>query len=214
MPHRRVPNTDPPAGSMPPADTGVLRERVYNLERSVTTTQQELHEIRSVMATGEDIRSVQAGIAAISADVKQQLAAITGEMKNYGKPQWQAIGVGVTVLALMGGILYWPIRDKQGDHQDRLSRIEQNYVPERVHQREWDQRDKALKELRDRTEDNTKELVPREVFTQRTDELSRQIAEISRRQGDVYTARDVILDLRNEVRQLKERVYNSAPSRP
>src|SRR5690242_12714567 len=102
MPHRRRMNGDPPPNSMPPADTGILRERVYNLERNVLTTQGELHEIRSVMATGEDVRQLKGNIENIATEMKASLASITTEMRQYGKPQWPAISVGVSVLVTLG----------------------------------------------------------------------------------------------------------------
>lgn len=195
MPNRsraRVLNGDPPAGSMPPADTGILRERVYNLERNVLNTQGELHEIRAVMATGEDVRQLQTNISAIASEMKAAISSISSEMRQSGKPQWQAISVVLTFCLAIGALVYWPIREKQSDQHDRIASIERSFVPERVHQREWQARDEAIKDLRLRTEKNQEALVRTDVFSQATQILQRQVDEIRRDVGGVVTTRDAL----------------------
>lgn len=203
MPHRRQVNGDPPAGSLPPADTGILRERVYNLERNVLNTQGEIHEIRAVMATGEDVRQLQSNLAAIAAKMESAIAGISSEMRQHGKPQWPAISFALAFAVAIGALVYWPIREKQSDQNDRMSLLERTYVPREVHTREWQTRDDALKELRARTEKNQDSLTPREIFNQTTQSLQRQIEEIRKDVGGVVTTRDVLQATERKIDRLE-----------
>lgn len=196
-------NGDPPPGSMPPADTGILRERVYNLERNVLSTQGEIHEIRSVMATGEDVRQLQNNIGALAAEMKSSIATITAELRQHGKPQWQALSLMLTFALAIGALVYWPIREKQSDQHDRLTMIERNYVPERTIMREWQVRDDALRDMRARTEKNQDALTTRDIFNQTTQSLQRQIEEVRKDVGGVVTTRDVLQATERKIDRLE-----------
>lgn len=97
-------------------ETAVLSDRVTHTQQNLVAVQSEIHELRSVMATTDDIR-----------DLARQVGALGAKIETMGRPQWQVMwsgmGVGVSVLIMIGTMAYLPIRDKQTDLMDRLNYI-------------------------------------------------------------------------------------------
>lgn len=68
--------------------------------------------------TGEHLASLETRVGALENGVSQiitTLNALAGKMEDRSRPQWQAIGVGVALLGLLGGFAYWPIREALSD---------------------------------------------------------------------------------------------------
>lgn len=68
--------------------------------------------------TGEHLASLETRVGALENGVSQiitTLNALASKMEDRSRPQWQAIGVGVALLGLLGGFAYWPIRESLND---------------------------------------------------------------------------------------------------
>jgi hypothetical protein len=117
----------------PPMNVDIIRERMMNNERAVITLQGEVREISAQMATQADVRAVINSVTGLSTKIDQ-----------IGRPQWTAISVGITVIVILGGLIYWPIREKQSDQAEILrmhdSRFER-YMTRAEIEREWARRD-------------------------------------------------------------------------
>lgn len=195
MPHRRRPvNGDSMSSSSAsfPTSAEVLRERVYNNERLTIALQGEVHEIRSTMATQEDVRSLQAG-----------MAGIAGKLDQIGRPQWQALSVMLGALVVIGGLVYWPIRESQSEAKEFIREMRLAVVPRVEHEKEWRRAELALTETRTRIEKNQEALVPRDVFMSTTTGLQRQVDEIRRDVGGVVTTRDALQSLEKKQERLE-----------
>lgn len=130
-------NRTPPSISHSSGEAAaVVRERVTQNERNITALQGQLQEVFSTMATQEDVRTLTANISALGT-----------KLDVMRTPQWQMISVVVTVVVLIGGLVYWPIREKQYDQSAIIQRHELEIVPRIEHTREWDRTERARDKL-------------------------------------------------------------------
>lgn len=173
-----------------------LSERVENQGRDIV-------DLRSNMNTG--FRNIEGSIKALS----DQLA--TG-----GKPHWQAIGVALTAVALIGALAYWPIREQQSDLKSALAVVSENMVT----REELDWRASRGAEDRLRTETAIKEirgdLVSRGEHMQKwasyDNQLAnqqRQIDEAKNALGSTYSLRDYIQRLTDRIDMLEQRTLRT-----
>lgn len=76
----------------------------------------------------------QKGVDALTiqvADLKEQVASLAKAVERLAekqdisaRPNWAAIAVAVSVVGLVGAILYWPIREQFGDIKIAAARTE------------------------------------------------------------------------------------------
>lgn len=101
--HSRPRSTEPSA----------LGVRVDNLADDMHGFRVDLQGIRGQMATKDEITNLASSIA-----------GLTSKYDAARAPNWQALGVAVTVLSLIGGILYLPIREATQDLKSAALRAE------------------------------------------------------------------------------------------
>lgn len=133
-------------------------------------------------------------------NVATQLGALSSKIDERSRTPWAvliaAAGFMLLFMSTIGVLAYRPIdqeqtrlaqdiRELKREINSDLRAINAQIVPRGEHTEKW--------------ESNRNQIV----------NLQRQIDEVQKRSGDVYSARDVILDLRNEVKDLKARVYSN-----
>lgn len=91
-------------GRIRSSEPSALGVRVDNLADDVHGFRSDLQGIRGQMATKDEISNLAAAIA-----------GLTSKYDAARAPNWQALGVAITVLSLIGGILYLPIREATQD---------------------------------------------------------------------------------------------------
>lgn len=79
------------------------------LDERVTNQGRRLTDIESDMKAG--FRSVEASLSAFMNETRNSIAALSTAIAERNKPQWQALGVMLTFVALVGALAYWPIRE-------------------------------------------------------------------------------------------------------
>lgn len=191
----------------PMASWARLSERVENQGKDIV-------DLRSNMNTGFQ-------------GVNANLNALSNELRSNSRTQWPAIwaalSVGVAILTGLGFMALQPIKDSIGsiredaktqaaNSADALSSV----VDKMVTQKEMEWRTARGTEDRARTEASVRDLresqVPRleldrvfESYNQQFKDQQRQIDEIKTAQGNVYGARDIIMELReNQQRMQRE----------
>lgn len=200
-------NDDMPNGSdyrvYTDAVTAQLGERVTNLGRRQT-------DLEAEMRAG--FKAVESGMASIANELRSSVAALSTNLAERNKPQWQALGVAITFCTVIGGLAYWPIQSSTADLKTAISGLSEKIVT----QKEMEWRTARGQEDRQRTEAAIKDirdgLVPRaehervwQNYTSKDEDLQRQLNEIKQAQGNVYGARDVILDLRERLDRVERR---------
>lgn len=202
-----------------------LSQRTANLENVVSDIRREL---------GTSISAVNSAVLNMSSKFDEKFAAMTTQMAERNRPQWQALSVVLATLVVIGGLVYWPIRESQSDLKSALQMVSANMVP----REELDWRSDRAREDRARTEANITDIrdktVPRNEWMERnlsrdhdidnlrgavmreTTNLQRQVDEVKQVQGNIYNARDVILDMRGRLDRLEgeraEWLRQSAPA--
>jgi C-terminal processing protease CtpA/Prc len=177
--------------------TAQLGERVTNLNRRQS-------DLETEMRSG--FKQIESSMTSMSSEMRSAVAALSTNMAERNKPQWQALGVALTFATILGGLAYWPIQSSTNDLKAALANLSDKIVT----QKELEWRTARGQEDRARMEANVADiragLVPRaehervwQNYTNKYQDLQRQLDEVKEAQGSVYGARDVILDLRQRL---------------
>lgn len=194
---------------------GILSQRTTNLETLV--------------------QSINQSIGAMSTKVEERFNALSATMAERNKTQWpviwSAIGVSFAVLAYFVTQALEPIKSNQVRFEQTIMSLaaETNRSIEAlgaksVTRDELDWRSQRGAEDRKRTEEAIAVLragsVDRDEWLQQVHgrdqqvtELSRRIDEIRENLGNQYTTRDLLLQLQQELNELRRRVSEAGSSR-
>jgi C-terminal processing protease CtpA/Prc len=185
--------------------TAQLGERVTNLNRRQS-------DLETEMRSG--FKQIESSMSSMSTEMRSAVSALSSNIAERNKPQWQAIAVALSFCTIVGGLVYWPIKDDTSGVKASILLITERMVT----QKELEWRTARGVEDRQRTEASVKDiresLVPRaehervwQNYTNKDEDLQRQVDEIKQAQGSVYGARDVILDLRQRLDRVeRERI--------
>jgi len=88
------------------AITAQLGERVTNLGRRQTDLETE---VRS------GFKNIDTAVTSLANETRASIAALSTNLAERNKPQWQALGVALTFAAMLGGLAYLPIREATSD---------------------------------------------------------------------------------------------------
>jgi uncharacterized protein YdaU (DUF1376 family) len=198
-------------GFDPMASWARLSERVENQGKDII-------DLRSNMNTGFQ-------------GVNANLATLSNELRNSSKTQWPAIwaalSVGVAILTGLGFMALQPIKDNSVRLEEAIVRVSdasqaavKSVADNMVTQKEMDWRTQRGAEDRKRQDDALTDIrsatVSRNEWSERNhardneiSELSRRIDELRQEVGSVYGTRDVIADLKSEVRTLRQRFFEA-----
>jgi Zn-dependent M16 (insulinase) family peptidase len=189
--------------------TAQLGERVTNLNRRQS-------DLETEMRSG--FKQIESSMTSMSSEMRSAVAALSTNMAERNKPQWQALGVALTFATILGALAYWPIQSSTTDLKTALANLSDKIVT----QKEMEWRTTRGQEDRARMEANVADiragLVPRaehervwQNYTNKDQDLQRQVDELKQAQGNVYGARDVILDLRERLDRVERQRLSSQP---
>lgn len=193
-------------GSFDPiAQWARLSERVENQGKDII-------DLRSNMNTG--FQNIQAGLASLTSELR-------GSTKTQWPVIWSAIGVCFVVITAIGGLAYAPVTSGMARLDDALTSLSEKIVT----RQEMDWRSQRGMEDRTRTDIAVSDLrtntVTRSEWTERSQAYSQQIQDLNRRidelrqdVGSVYGTRDVILDMRKEIDNLRQRLTTMRMAAP
>ncbi|MDR6670165.1 hypothetical protein J2X71_006452 [Rhizobium sp. 1399] len=88
------------------AITAQLGGRVTNLGRRQTDLESE---VRS------GFKNIDTAVTSLANETRASIAALSSNLAERNKPQWQALGVALTFAAMLGGLAYLPIREATSD---------------------------------------------------------------------------------------------------
>lgn len=176
------------------AATAQLGERVTNLGRRQTDMESEMRA---------SFKSIDTAVTGLANETRSSIAALSTNLAERNKPQWQALGVALTFAAMLGGLAYLPIREATGDLKSAVTILSERMIT----RQEMDWRQARGVEDRSRMESSVKEIrdaqVPRDElartwqnYDQRFMDQQRQLDELKAVQAGIYGARDVIMEMR------------------
>ena len=183
------------------AVTAQLGERVTNLGRRQS-------DLETEMRAG--FKQVENGMSAIANEMRTSISALSSNLSERNKPQWQAIGVAITFCTVIGGLAYWPINASTARLENAVATLSDKIVT----RQEMEYRQQRGAEDRTRLETSIKDVrdaqVPRAELErvwqsqdQATAQLQKQIDELKANSASVYTPRDVLLDNRERIDRLE-----------
>lgn len=149
--------------------------------------------------------------------VGDNVAALSAKFDKKSEIPWQALGVMLGFVGLIGGALYWPIREGQSELKSAMVEVTKVLSRDFVTIRELDNRSARTVDERKRLElDITnieRDLVPRGEHTERWRGFDNQVANLQRQIddqkkafGDTYSLRDAMQQYRRELDDLRQRV--------
>lgn len=161
----------------------------------------------------EDLGSIQTrvhhleqGLIGLSKDVREGFSRITEQFQAQAsrfeqdrRPQWQAYGVMLTGIVVLGTMAYWPIREQQTRLEALINKMDEG----KVSRAEFALTQERGREYRERSTED---------LTRTTADLQRQIDELKRSAGDTYSLRDAFLEWKQETKELKEMVLRGRPA--
>jgi hypothetical protein len=194
------------------AMTAQLGERVTNLGRRQS-------DLESEMRSG--FKQMESAVSSLANEMRGSVAALATNIAERNKPQWQALGVALTFCTILGGLAYWPINSATTDLKASVSVI----MDKMVTQKEMEWRTARGAEDRQRMEQSIKEVrdaqVPREELSrvwqsddQQKASLQKQIDELKQAQANTYSARDLLLDMRERQDRLERQIYGTRSPAP
>lgn len=152
------------------------------------------------------VHHLEQGLTTLSRDVRDGFARITEQFQTQAtrfeqerKPQWQAYGVMLSGMVILGTLAYWPIREQQARLETLIAKVDDGSV----RRAEFDL-------TQDRGRETRTQLA---ADIARTGvELQRQIDDLKKSQSDTYSLRDVVIELKQNQKELLERIYGQRPS--
>ncbi|NLS07265.1 hypothetical protein HGP14_28665 [Rhizobium sp. P32RR-XVIII] len=194
------------------AVTAQLDERVTDLGRRQTDLEPEMRA---------GFKGIDAAVTALANETRASIAALSTNLAERNKPQWQALGVALTFAAMLGGLAYLPIREATSDLKRSVGILAEKMVT----QSELEWRTQRSAEDRARTDGSVKELrdaeVPREEldrvfasYDQRFTDQQRQLDDVKQAQGNVYGARAILLDLREWIDRIERQRLSAGQTGP
>jgi uncharacterized protein YifE (UPF0438 family) len=189
--------------------TAQLGERVTNPNRRQSDLENE-------MRCG--FKQIESSMSAMSSEMRSSVAALSTNMAERNKAQWQALGVALTFCTISGGLAYGPINAATTDLKSAVGTISEKMVT----QKEMEWRTQRGAEDRQRSDSMIKELreeqVPRKeldrvwtAYDQRIVDQQRQLDELKQAQGAIYGARDVIMDMRERLDRVERQRLSQPP---
>lgn len=183
------------------AATAQLSERVTNMGRRINDVEVEMRAGFNQLGNS---------LSSSTNETRTSIAALSASMAERSRPQWQALSVMLGVVVILGGLVYWPIREATADQKAALALVAEKMVT----RDELDWRAARGAEERARTDAAIADLrasdVTRAEWQERNRardgeiaELSRRIDEVRQQMGSVYGTRDVLLDLRERLDRLE-----------
>lgn len=169
---------------------GALNERVENLSNRVAGL--ESHMTRGFSG------------------IEEKISGLASSFNDKQRPQWQAYGVVITVVVILGSLVYWPIREQQSALKAEIVDIGANAFT----REELDYRAERSAEDRMRMQASIEAIeasvVPRgeheEKWRGNTAALAaiqNQIDVMRAQAGDTYTLRDAVMDMRERLDRIE-----------
>lgn len=156
-----------------------------------------LHVEQSLAALGKDMREGFAQNARQVADIasrfQEQVQAQATRFEQERKPQWQAYGVMLTGIVVLGTMAYWPIREQQTRLEALVIKMDEG----KVSREEFALTQERGKEYRERSTSDLKQAVI---------EVQRQIDDLKKQAGETYSLRDVVVELKQNQKEMQEMV--------
>ncbi|WP_309567051.1 hypothetical protein [Methylobacillus flagellatus] len=151
-----------------------------------------LHVEQSMATLSRDMRD---GFALVGKQITEQ----SERFSQSQKPQWQAYGVMVTVVVVLGGLVYWPIREQGARIETALYQIDKD----KLDRTEFVTAQERGKETRERI---NADILRGDI------ELQRQIDELKKQAMDTYSLRDVVVELKQNQKEMQEMVLRGRPN--
>jgi hypothetical protein len=169
------------------------------------------------------------GIEASMQDIAQAVRNLSVKIEDRGRPQWQALGVGLSAVLAIGGLVYWPLAQGLDRFEKAQTRLSDTVVSKEdfllITNAGKERRDDAQRTTDSRLariekdNDNTQsQIVPRGEIAEKwagqrsiNDNLQREIDEARSQLSSLYSPRDELTTLGKKVDDLERDLRDLRP---
>lgn len=144
-----------------------------------------------------DYRDLKGMVITLDRKLDTSMAAISQKLDDSRQPAWQAYGVMLTAITIIGALAYWPVRENQTELRETIKTLATGVVYTRRYENNMQNVKEELEKLR--TEKASKDLE-----NERTENAQRQIEEL-KDAVLTLTPRAATIDLRARVQALESR---------
>ena len=181
---------------------------------------EELGILRTRMVAFEkDLQDLGNAIQQQFSGISSTIASLSTKLDERAKIPWPALGVMLTFLTIIGGLVWWPVREGQARTEAALleqARIIAEINKDKVSARELDSRaartQTDLSRLREDIQAVDRVTVPRGEHEEKwrghdrqVESLQRQIDDLKKFNTDLVSARDFLKNLDDRMRALERR---------
>lgn len=78
-----------------------------------------------VEGQGRRLSSLEQTVTTGFRQIEGSISALSTEYRNGQRPQWQAMGVILSAMIVLIGLLYWPVREQQADTKSDIAALSQ-----------------------------------------------------------------------------------------
>lgn len=188
--------------------------------KSANMREQSRHDIG---ALEQRVYGVEQSLQAIS----QQIGALGSKIEERAKIPWPALGVMLSFLTIVGGLVWYPVKGDLGRLETAMIKIVDSVPTNREIEASSKRRDDWQRQVEERfsrvetkQEVDKKEIVPRGEHqekwagqTQITANLQRQIDEFRRDFGSTYSLRDAFGNVQRKVDELEKELRDKSGNR-
>lgn len=195
-------------------DLGALEQRVYGLEQGLTRLGNETSNSIQNLAnsTTQQINAVSTSISKLDSSLQER-----------GKIPWPAMSVGLGVVAILGALVYWPIRESQTRLETALIKVADatpSYKEIDASARRRDDWQRYAEDRFKRVEEDAatlqKAIVPRGEHEEkwrgadlRFADVQRQVDAIKADFSGLYSPRDALTSMQRRIEDLERRLIMS-----
>ncbi len=162
-----------------------------------------------------------AEISAVSNALSAKLESLTGQFADRSKIPWPALGVMLAFITTVGGLVWYPVKDRQDALQAAVLKIADSAVSKSDleyrlsvsgqrrddFQRQSEYRDKELdrqvEQIRDRIVPRSEHEEKWRGSDQRFSDLQRQVDDVKRAFGETFSLRDALQIMQRRIDALE-----------
>lgn len=189
---------------------GSIQTRVSHLEQGLVGLSKDVREGFSQIA-----RQSAEQAASFNAQFQSQAA----RFEQDRRPQWQAYGVMLTGMVILGTLAYWPIREQQTRLESLIVKMDETKIDATTYAVGAERAKESRQSMEKAVDLINAKMVPFDVHKIQWDaqaaanaNLQMQITELKKAQGDTWGARDALMETKSRLRELEDMVLRGRPA--
>lgn len=218
VPHRNQPERS--------ADLGVIEQRLFsnesNLKQLAEDTNRQIRDLAT--NTTQQINNLASSMQSQTSGLAADIGKLDSSLQERGKIPWPALGVMLTFLTVIGGLVYWPINNGQTRIENALMRMVETTPSNKeiaiaaLRRDDWQRQvEDRFKKVEADADGLQKDIVPRGEHVEkwrgadiRFADQQRQLDSLKSDFSGLYSPRDALTSMQQRLQDLERRLLQAA----